>query len=129
VVVLRELLPTKPVTGADYRQAVCGTKIALGFLSSLNRDTYTRRNFEVPAMGTMMLSQYSDDLNRLFDEGVDIEFFRSPEELLSKARHYLTHDDEREAVARAGRARVERDGHDVDSRMVEMLDVLRDVAR
>lgn len=126
---LRGLLPTQPVTGNDYRQAVCGSRIALNFLSSLNRDTYTTRNFEVPAMGTMMLSEYADDLSRLFDEGVDIEFFRTPEELLRKARHYLDHDDERQAVADAGRARVERDGHDVGSRMAEMLAVLREVPR
>jgi spore maturation protein CgeB len=129
VAALQRLLPTEPAIGADYRQAVCGAKIALGFLSSLNRDTYTSRNFEVPAMGTMMLSQYTDDLNRLFDEGVDIEFFRSPEELLSKARHYLDHEDERQTLARAGRARVVRDGHDVGSRMAEMVTALRDVPR
>jgi len=129
VAALQGLLPTEPAIGADYRQAVCGAKIALGFLSSLNRDTYTSRNFEVPAMGTMMLSQYTDDLNRLFDEGVDVEFFRSPEELLRKARHYLGHEDERETLARAGRARVERDGHDVGSRMAEMLAALKDVQR
>src|SRR5262249_53925609 len=68
-------LDLKPPVYADrYRRAVSGAKIALTFLSRINQDTYTRRTFQIPAMGTFQLSEYTPDLATLFTEGRDIEF-------------------------------------------------------
>ena len=117
--------PRAPVTGNDYRKAISGAKIALCFLSRINRDTYTRRTFQIPAMGTFQLSEYSDDLASLFREGEEIEFFRSPEELVDKAGFYLRNDAARNRIAAAGQRRVWSDGHDVRSRMRQVLASLR----
>jgi spore maturation protein CgeB len=119
--VLRRLAPVVALAGADYNKALCGAKIALCLLSKLNRDTYTRRCFEIPAAGSFLLAEYSDDLASLFREGVEAEFFRSPGELGEKVRYYLAHDAERRAIAAAGRERVVADGHDVVSRMRTLL--------
>lgn len=124
---LRQLYPVAPVVDEDYRKGLSGAKIALNFLSKLNRDTYTRRNFEIPATGTFMLSEYSPDLAALFEEAREAEFFRSKEELIDKVGYYLTHDAEREAIAARGRERVLRDGHDVTSRMRQMLNSISEL--
>ncbi len=121
---LRHFFPVKPLFQADYRKAISGTKIALNFLSKLNGDTYTRRNFEVPAMKTFMLTEYSDDLASLYLEGKEAEFFRSKGELLEKTTYYLTHDEQRESIARSGHERLVRDGHDVKSRARQFMSVL-----
>jgi hypothetical protein len=122
---LRPFLPVRPLVRSDYRKAISGTKIALCFLSKLNDDTYTRRSFEIPAMQTFMLSQYTDDLASLFREGEEAEFFRSKEELLDKIKYYLKHDAKRQAVAEAGHRRVLRDGHDVLSRAREFVNAVQ----
>lgn len=109
--------PVEPVRGEDYNRALCGAKIALCFLSTLNRDTYTRRCFEIPATGTFMLAQYSDDLASLYQEGEEAEFFRSREELLEKLRYYLHDEEARQRVAAAGMRKVWASRHDVGSRM------------
>lgn len=113
--------PVKPVWGEDYNKALCGARLALCFFSKLNRDTYTRRCFEIPAAGTLLLSEYSDDLASLFKEGYEADYFRSPKELLSKVRMYLQDPGRRDAVAAAGLARVHADGHDVKSRLRDVL--------
>jgi len=118
---LGRLGPVVSLGGEEYNKALCGGKIALCLLSKLNRDTYTRRCFEIPAAGTMMLAEYSDDLARLFREGVEAAFFRSEEELIQKLRYYLAHEDERRAIALAGHRRVKADGHDVVTRMKQVL--------
>jgi hypothetical protein len=114
---LRHLSPVRLVWGEDYNKALCGAKVALCFLSKLNRDTYTRRCFEIPATKTLMLSEYSDDLAALYKEGVEAEYFRSKSELIAKLQTYLTDDRQRDSVAQAGHERVIADGHDVVSRM------------
>ncbi len=118
---LRHLRPVKLVWGEDYNKALCGAKVALCFFSRLNRDTYTRRCFEIPATGTMMLSEYSDDLASLFAEGREADFFRSKDELLDKLSLYLGDDDRRHSVAQAGLQRVNSDGHDLKSRLRDLL--------
>ena len=119
--VLRPQLPVHLVWGEEYNRALCGAKIALCFLSKLNRDTYTRRCFEIPATGTMMLAEYTEDLATLFREGEEVEFFRSQEEMMEKIAHYLSDDVRRLAVAEAGHRRVVADGHDVVSRMRQVV--------
>lgn len=119
---LRHLKPVKLVWGEDYNRALCGAKVALCFLSRMNRDTYTRRCFEIPATGTLMLSEFSDDLASLFAPGVDADYFRDPAELIAKLRLYVNDDARRQAVAAAGLQRVWADGHDVVSRIRALLE-------
>lgn len=114
---LRKFYPIEPVVGEDYRKALSGAKIALCFLSKLNEDTYTRRNFEIPATKTFMLSEYTEDLASLFEEGHEAEFFRTKSELIEKVKYYLKHDSERKAIAQRGYERLVKDGHDILSRM------------
>jgi spore maturation protein CgeB len=121
---LRRIPEPTYLDGDSYNVALNASRIALSFLSTLNRDTYTRRCFEIPASGAFLLSQYTDDLATLFDEGRDIAFFRSPSELAERAAYYLANPHERRAIADAGRERVRRDGHDVSSRMRDMMDVI-----
>jgi spore maturation protein CgeB len=122
--ILQRLSPPQYLGNESYNLVLNASKIVICFLSTLNRDTYTRRCFEVPAAGAFLLSQYSGDLATLFTEGKEIAFFRNAAELVEKIRHYLAHDDERRAIARAGRERVQRDGHDVVGRMREMLSLI-----
>ncbi len=118
---LYSFIPIHLVWGDEYNKALCGAKVALCFLSKLNRDTYTRRCFEIPATGTLMLSEYTDDLASLYKEGEEADYFRTKDELIEKVRLYLRDDKLRLAVADKGYRRVIADGHDVVSRMKQVL--------
>lgn len=119
---LKTMLPVRSVLGEDYNKALCGAKIALCFLSKLNRDTYTRRCFEIPATGTLMLSEHTDDLASLYKEGEEADFFRTREELIEKLSLYLGDEKLRQTVAANGYQRVMAGGHDVVSRMKQVLE-------
>jgi len=120
--VLSNFGPVEAVRGNDYNKALNGAKVALCFLSKLNRDTYTRRCFEIPATKTLLLSEYSEDLATLYKEGVAADFFRTREELIQKLKRYIENDRLRQSVAEAGYRRAIRDGHDVVSRMKQVLE-------
>lgn len=115
------LTPIIPAQGDDYAKALCGAKICLCFLSKLNRDTYTRRCFEIPACGGLMLAERTDDLLNFFKEDEEACFFSSNEELLQKVRWLLRNPQERERIAAAGLRRVWVDGHDVNSRAQQFI--------
>lgn len=118
------LAPIKPAEGDDYAKALCGAKVCLCFLSKLNRDTYTRRCFEIPACGKVMLAERTDDLMRFFKEDKEACFFSTPEELVRKAQWLINNPDIRERIAQAGLRRVWSDGHDVASRASYFLSVV-----
>lgn len=118
------LAPIVPAEGDAYAKALCGARICLCFLSKLNRDTYTRRCFEIPACGKVMLAERTDDLMQLFKEDEEACFFSSPEELVRKAQWLIHNPDIRERIAQAGLRRVWADGHDVVSRAKYFLSVV-----
>lgn len=105
-----------------FTKAVAATRINLGFLRKLNRDTQTDRSVEIPACGGFMLAERSDDHRRLFAEDKEAVFFSSPEEMLEKVRYYLTNEAERLRIAAAGRARCLADDYSHAARVRFMLE-------
>ncbi len=122
--IYERLAPIVTAEGDDYAKALCGAKVCLAFLSKLNRDTYTRRCFEIPACGRVMLAERTDDLLHLFKEDEEACFFSSTDELVEKARWLLANPDIRERIAEAGRRRVWADGHDVVSRAGQFINMI-----
>ena len=119
-----QLYPIQPALGYDYAKALCGAKICLCFLSKMNRDTYTRRCFEIPACGRLLLAERTDDLLSMFKEDEEACFFSSDKELVEKVKWLLANPDIRERIAAAGLRRVWIDGHDVFSRSKTLLSLI-----
>jgi len=105
-----------PASDAEYVSLFSESKLSLGFL--MLGDTHrTRRplrqvrlrEFEAPMAGAFYVTEYLDEIGLHYEIGKEIVCFRSREELISLCRHYLTHDEERERIRRAGEARARRD--------------------
>jgi spore maturation protein CgeB len=107
-----------------YTKGICATRINLAFLRKANRDLHTDRSIEIPACGGFMLAEYSDEHARLFEEGKEAAFFRNRGELMQKIRHYLDNEDERSAIAAAGRQRCLEGGYSHQDRVAHMLDAI-----
>lgn len=118
---LKKHIPIKLIWGTDYNNVLNGAKIALCFLSKLNRDTYTRRCFEIPASKTLLMSEYTDDLASIFREDEEAIFFRNSSELVEKISYLLENQELIEKISDAGYRRVIEDGHDIDSRMTQLI--------
>lgn len=116
------LAPINNVVGDDYSKAISGAKIALAFLSKLNRDTYTRRCFEIPACKTVMLSERTDNLLKMFEEDKEACYFVNETECVSKVKFLMDNEDKRKEIAEAGYRKVYRAGHDVHSRVSRWIE-------
>lgn len=124
---LKHLYPINSASNINYNKAISGTKIALCFFSKLNKDTYTRRCFEIPAIGTMLLCEYSKDICSLFRAEREFDFFKSKKQLISKIKYYLENDNIRKNIAKRGKKKIIVDHHDVISRMKIVLGYYNDI--
>lgn len=95
-----------PAYGDQYAKAIRYTGISLGFLNTEVKDTFTTRTFEIPACGGFLLAERTPDHQKLFEEGVEAEFFDSPEELLQKTEYYLQQVDKRIQIAKNGQEKI-----------------------
>ncbi len=118
---LKRLPQIYPVYGLEYREIIRKSKICLVFLSEINKDTYTRRCFEIPSWGGFMMAPRTNMLSRLYVEGEEAEYFTTPDELVEKCRKYINNDAERGWIAQNGQRRCFRDSHDVIARMQQWL--------
>ncbi|MFZ2189836.1 MAG: glycosyltransferase [Candidatus Magasanikiibacteriota bacterium] len=118
--------PIDNLDNIEYNLALNSAKICLVFLSKRNNDTYTRRCFEIPATKSLVLSEYSDDLNTLFAQGKEADYFKSKEELLEKVRFYLANENMRIEVVEAGYKRLIKDKHEVGDRVGEIIKIFKE---
>ena len=121
----RHVDPTFSVNGSvwkdDYVSALASFKISLGLLSKNYPEQHTTRTFEIPAAGTFLLAERTPEHLNFFDEGIEAEFFSGPEEMLSKAKFYVSNDAARDRIAAKGKLRCTSSGYDTDSVMKKIM--------
>jgi spore maturation protein CgeB len=101
------------IWGEEQVKALCAAKIGLNFHVDHQPGELDRglniRAFELAACSVFQLMQRVPGVAEFFEVGQEIVCFDTREEMLDRIKYYLAHDDERQAIAAAGRARVLRD--------------------
>jgi len=82
------------------------------------------RDFDAPMSGSFYLTHDNADLSTLFAIGKEIVTYNSIEECVEKARYYLKHNAEREAIASAGCRRAVAE-HTWDHRFDMLINTLK----
>lgn len=89
-----------------YREDLPGvyfqTKININVFHVQCINSTNPRIYDVLAAGGFLLTEYRQAVEEEFEEDKHLVFFRSPEELREKVDYYLSHDQEREEIARTG---------------------------
>lgn len=124
---LANALQGDEVYGDDYARALSGAKIGLGLLRKVWPDQHTTRTFEIPACGSMLLADRSDEHREFFEEGVEADFFSSIEELVDKAKFYTSNETVRTRIAAAGLERCQRGAYAYIHRLKEVLSAMERV--
>lgn len=117
----------KPVYGKDYFNIISKSKIALCFLSKLNNDVYTRRIFEIPAIGTLVLSEYTEETNKLFASNKEIILYESTNDMISKAKYFLSNLSLLEEITQNAHKKVISSKHSEFDRAEQILKDLSEI--
>jgi len=76
-------------------------RLQLNLFRFYNVGSHNMRTFEIPAVGGIELTTYSDEQASFFDEGKEIFFFRNNEGLIEQVRRILEMPAEQVAAVRA----------------------------
>jgi len=110
--------------GAAYREAIWKSKINLSFVTQQNEDDIAHKSIEIAACGGFLLALRTTGHQACFEEDKEAVFFSSIEECAEKARYYLEHPEEREAIARRGQARAIQSGYSNDTQLAKILNCI-----
>ena len=83
------------------------------------------RTFETCGCGTMLLTNYTPGLEKLFDIGKEIVVYESIEDLDNKVKYYLENEDERNMIAETGYQRAKKD-HTYFERAKKLIDIINE---
>lgn len=119
--VLAKALQGDEVYGDQYAMALTGAKIGVGFLRKVCPDQHTTRTFEIPATGSLLLADRTDEHREFFTEGSEAEFFSAEEELIDKVRFYVGNESARLKLAAGGLARCHKGGYSYIRRLEAVL--------
>ena len=81
------------------------------------------RLFEATGCGALLITDYKDNLNELFEIGKEVVAYRSVEECAELVKYYFANSKEAEEIARAGQARTLR-SHTYTERMEQTGEIL-----
>ena len=98
-------------TPADWRKIYSASRIVLATHYHDPTGSYpvyqaSPRVFEALACGAFVLCDRQRDVLALFRDGEHLVCFSDGDDLVEKVRYYLAHEEERQAIARQGRAEV-----------------------
>jgi hypothetical protein len=106
--------------GIDMYRVLAGSKIVLNRHAAFAEgQANNMRLYEATGSGALLVTDSARLLDSLFDVGREVVEYSGADDLVEKVRHYLEHDDERVAIARAGQQRTLRE-HTYEARMKEL---------
>ena len=98
------VLPKKTDSYINYLSELSKFKIVLNtnFVVNSNKKHMVGRNIETLHVGSLLLTQNTPRLQRLFTEGVHYINMESPSDAAIKIKYYLKHQDKAQRIAIAG---------------------------
>ena len=116
------------MTHEDMLYSYSRSKIGLNFSRNLNGDVLKTqmkaRMFEVPASKTLLLTEYTDNLEDFFEIDKEIICFDTPEELLAKSKFLLGHPNIMDKITQQGYQRFMKD-HESHVRLKKVLQEIK----
>jgi Uncharacterized protein conserved in bacteria len=110
--------------GREMFQILRKSKITLNHHGDIAPYANNMRLYEATGVGTLLITDWKENLYEMFEPGKEVVGYKSPEECLELIQYYLGHNEERETIADAGQARTLKE-HTYYQRMQELVAIVR----
>jgi glycosyltransferase involved in cell wall biosynthesis len=108
--------------GRDLRLAVGLAKVNICVGRKANRDGHAMRSLELPAMGACLVVEDTEEHREIFgDDGLRVIYFKSPGEMVEKAKWLLDHPCERERLKKNAHQHITEGHNTYADRLARML--------
>jgi hypothetical protein len=113
-----------PAWALDMYETLYNARISLNHhINVAGNCANNMRLYEATGVGSLLVTDFKDNLHHLFEPGKEVVVYRTAEECAELSQYYLDHGEEREAIARAGQARTLRE-HTFYHRMQELMEMV-----
>jgi spore maturation protein CgeB len=112
-----------PAWGLDMFLILRASKVTLNHHGDVAPYANNSRLFEATGMGTLLITDWKENLHDLFEPGREVLAYHTAEECADLIQYYLEHEEERQAIARAGYERTLSE-HTYYHRMQELVAIL-----
>lgn len=113
--------------GVDYQKEMplifANSKINLNITSKTIQTGISQRILDILACGGFCLTNYQAEIPMYFEDGKELVMYESMEDLLQKTEYYLSHEEERTAIARAGQRKV-HEFFTIEKRIHDLLKIV-----
>lgn len=109
--------------GEDMLEVLSAAKMTVNTHGDFMRYGGNMRLFEAAAVGVFQIADDLPGVYRWFTEGETIVTYMDQDDLRAKARYYLDHDTEREAIVKRAREHV-YDHHTYDQRVLRLEELI-----
>lgn len=123
---LKRCIANRTLLSGEFSSAVNASQINLNVLRLQNKNSCNMRTFEIAISGGFQLHEYSEEAADFFEEGKEIEFFRTVEELNEKISFYLENPNAAAVIAKAGFKKVVSENHVYQDRVARIWRVIND---
>ncbi len=111
--------------GIDMFKVLCASKITVNFhIDVAENNANNMRLFEATGCGTLLITDYKENLKDLFEPGKEIVVYHSVEECAELIKYYLEHPEEAEQIAYAGQQKTLKE-HTYEKRMKFTSEILK----
>ncbi len=115
-----------PIFGLDMYQKIKDAKICLNIhADSSPLYASNMRLFEITGVGTCLLTDWKQDINKLFIEDKEIVTYKTKDDCIKKVKWLLDHPKEREQIALAGQKKCLKD-HSFEQRAKKLIEIIND---
>jgi spore maturation protein CgeB len=107
-----------PVYGFDYQKLINNSLVSINFLRDFTKDVVNLKSIEIPAYGGLLLSEYTEYQDKLFEDNKEAFYFSTKEDLLEKI-NYIQNNKEKLNLIRNNALKVIKDGKFATEDMLE----------
>ena len=119
-----ELIGVNNIGSVDYHKDMPKvfhqSKINLNFTIRNIRSGIPLRVWDVMGAGGFMLTNFQAEIPQYFENGKDLVYFESIDDMSRKADYYLIHEEERMQIAQKGYEKVKK-YHSYESRLMQII--------